>query len=80
MAKEEKKTGEKKPNIFKRMFGAIGKFFRDTIAEVRKVTWSSGKQVVNNTAVVLAVCVICGIALFAIDSIFVALVELLVHA
>ncbi len=71
---------EKKPNIFKRVFGAIGKFFRDLVAEVKKVTWPSGKQVVNNTAVVLAMCIICGAALFAIDSAFAALIQLLVHA
>ena len=71
---------EKKPNIFKRIFGSVSKFFRDLIAEVKKVTWPSGKQVVNNTAVVLVVCIICGAALFAIDSVFAALIQLLVHA
>lgn len=71
---------EKKPNIFKRMFRAIRKFFRDLLAEVKKVTWPSGKQVLNNTAVVLVVCIICGAALFAVDTIFAALVQLLVRA
>ncbi len=71
---------EKKPNIFKRIFGAVKKFFRDLVAEVKKVTWPSGKQVLNNTAVVLVVCIICGVALFAIDSAFAALIQLLVRA
>ena len=73
-------ANEKKPNVFKRVFGAIGKFFRDLVSEVKKVVWPSKKQVINNTAVVLVVCIICGIALFAIDSAFAALVQLLVHA
>ena len=73
-------ANEKKGNIFARVFGAIGKFFRDLVAEVKKVVWPSKKQVVNNTGVVLALCVICGAALFAIDSIFAALVQLLLHA
>ena len=71
---------EKKPNIFKRIFGVVKKFFRDLVAEVKKVTWPSGKQVLNNTAVVLVVCIICGVALFAIDSAFAALIQLLVRA
>ncbi len=70
----------KKPNIFKRIFGTVGKFFRDLIAEVKKVTWPTAKQVLNNTAVVLVVCIICGVALFAIDSAFAAIVRLLIHA
>ena len=71
---------DKKPNVFKRVFGAVGKFFRDLVSEVKKVTWPSKKQVLNNTAVVLVLCIISGIALFAVDSIFAALVQLLVHA
>ena len=73
-------ANEKKGNIFKRVFGAIGKFFRDLVSEVKKVVWPSKKQVLNNTSVVLVLCVICGAALFAIDSIFAALVQLLIHA
>lgn len=73
-------ANEKKGNVFTRVFGAIGKFFRDLVAEVKKVVWPSKKQVVNNTGVVLALCVICGAALFAIDSIFAAIVQLLMHA
>ncbi len=73
MAKEKK-------NIFARVFGAIGKFFRDLLAEVKKVVWPSKKQVLNNTAVVLAVCVVCGVVLFGIDSVFAFLIRLLVRA
>ena len=73
-------ANEKKPNIFKRVFGAIGKFFRDLVSEVKKVVWPSKKQVINNTAVVLVLCIISGAALFAVDSIFAALIQLLVHA
>ena len=73
MAKEKK-------NVFARVFGAIGKFFRDVIAEVKKVVWPSKKQVLNNTAVVFAVCIISGAALFAIDSAFALLMRLLVGA
>ncbi len=73
MAKEKK-------NVFARFFGAIAKFFRDLIAEVKKVVWPSKKQVLNNTAIVLAVCVICGVILVAADSVFMLLNELLFKA
>ncbi len=71
---------QKKPNIFVRIGRAVAKFFRDSVSEVKKVVWPSKKQVLNNTAVVLAVCIICGAALFGIDSAFAFLVKLLVGA
>ena len=58
---EEKKVpakGAKKGNFWVRKFGAIGKFFRDTKSELKKVVYPTPKQMVNNTLVVLlCVCV-----------------------
>ena len=76
MAKE--KTGEKKPNVFVRIFAVIRKFFRDLVAEVKKVVWPSKKQLLNNTVVVLVMCVISGIALFAADALFSLIPDLLI--
>ncbi len=56
---------------------AVGKFFRDLIAETKKVVWPSKKQVVNNTLVVLAVCLVSGVALFVVDTIFGLLLRLI---
>ncbi|MCC8196437.1 MAG: preprotein translocase subunit SecE [Ruminococcus sp.] len=69
--KVEKKTKKKakKPN-------RLVKYVRDLISEVKKVVWPSHKQVLNNTGVVLAVCIISGAALFAVDSIFGLLLRL----
>ena len=71
-----------KGNVFKKLGvkirnSVVGKFFRDLVAETKKVVWPSKKQVVNNTLVVLAVCLISGVALLAIDSIFGLLLQLL---
>lgn len=71
-----------KGNVFKKLGikirnSVVGKFFRDLIAETKKVVWPSKKQVVNNTLVVLAVCLISGVALFVVDSIFGLLLQLL---
>lgn len=61
----------------KKIFAAIAKFFRDLVAETKKVVWPSKKQVINNTGVVLAVCAISGAGLFVINSVFGFLLNLL---
>lgn len=61
----------KKPN-------RIVKFFKDLISEVRKVVWPGKKQLLNNSAIVLAVCILSGIALFIVDSVFGLLLNLVV--
>ena len=71
-----------KGNVFKKLGvmirnSAVGKFFRDLIAETKKVVWPSKKQVVNNTLVVLAVCLVSGVALFVVDTIFGLLLRLI---
>ena len=66
-------TSSKKPGFFTRVknwFKGIGKFFRDTVSEMKKVVWPSRKQVINNTLVVLAVVLIAAIVLVALDSLF----------
>jgi len=45
------KTGEKKPNIFKR----IGRKTKEVFSELKKVTWPSFGKVVKSTGVVIAV-------------------------
>ena len=69
---------KKKANVFVRIGRAIAKFFKDVVSEVKKVVWPSKKQVLNNTAVVLAMCIICGIVLFAADALFSVIPELLI--
>ena len=43
----------KKPNIFVRMGTGLSRWFREMKSELKKVVWPSGKQLVNNTVVVL---------------------------
>ena len=69
MADEKKAKKTKKPN-------RIVKFVRDLVSEVKKVVWPSKKQVLNNTGVVLAVCILSGACLFAVDSVFGLLLRL----
>ena len=53
----------KKPNIFVRMGTGLSRWF----SELKKVVWPSGKQLVNNTVVVLVAVLIVGIIVCLFD-------------
>lgn len=63
----EKKVSKKKkkPSIFAR----IGKWFRELRSELKKVTWPTRKQIINNTSVALVVMVVSAIVLWGFDYI-----------
>jgi len=58
---QEKK--DKKPGIGTR----IVKWFRGLFSELKKVTWPSRSQIMNNTWVVLVVMAVCGVAIWGFD-------------
>ena len=64
--KKEKKPKEKKPNIFKRLFG----FLRDCVSELKKVTWLSRKETTKSTFIVLAVVVALSVVIGVVDTAF----------
>ena len=55
----------KKPNVFKR----VARWCREMKSELKKVTWSSKRQTLNNTLVVIACVVVVGVFIFAFDTI-----------
>ena len=66
-------TSSKKPGFFskvKNWFKGIGKFFRDTVSEMKKVVWPSKKQIINNTIVVIVVVIIAAIVVLVLDLLF----------
>ena len=66
-------TSSKKPGFFtkvKNWFKGIGKFFRDTVSEMKKVVWPSRKQIINNTIVVIVVVIIAAFVVLALDLLF----------
>ena len=67
---EKKPAGKaakaKKPSIFARM----GKWFRELKGECKKIVWPTRQQTTNNTAVVLAACVIIGVFIWVLDAVF----------
>ena len=67
------KTEKKSKGFFagvKRFFGRIGKFFRDTKSEMKKVVWPNKKQIINNTLVVLVVVLLSAVVIFILDAVF----------
>ena len=67
---EEKKTPEKKaPEKKKKLgfFGRVAKWFRELRSELKKVTWPSRAQIINNTWVALVVMFVCAIAIWGFD-------------
>lgn len=62
--KPAKKDVKKKGNIFKK----IGKFFKDVVSELKKVTWPSRKNLISYTIAVLVFVAIMMIVIYGIDS------------
>ena len=59
---------------------AIVRYFKDTRAEVAKVTWPTREEGLRLTWIVFVVTVISAIALFGIDSLFAAIIGFLIRA
>lgn len=56
------------------------RYFKDTRAEVGKVTWPTREEGLRLTYVVLTVTTLAAIVLFGVDSIFSLLIALLIQA
>ncbi len=72
------KPAKKKVNPFKKAGKAIKDFFKNFKGECKKITWPSGKTVLNSSLVVIAVVVIVGVVIFGIDSGISAIIDALV--
>ena len=65
-----------KKNVFVRIWNKIRKFFKDTVSELKKVSWTSKSELFKSTKLVvvtvLAVCIVIALvdlgASFAINS------------
>ena len=67
-SKADDKKGSKKAG--KKNKKGIVKFFKDAKAEFKKVVWPGPKETTRNTIVVLIVCVLAGLLVFGVDSLF----------
>ena len=59
--------------------GGIGQFFRDVRAELYRVTWPSRDDVLNLTRIVIAISLVVGAILGAVDVLFETLFRLLLQ-
>ena len=59
----EKKEKSKKPNFFKK----LGKFFKDTAGEMKKVVWTPKAELKKNTKLVILTVVAVGLAIALVD-------------
>ena len=57
----------KKENWFVRTWGRICKYFRELRSELKKVVWSTPKQVVKSTVIVLVCVLIVGVFIWVFD-------------
>jgi len=60
MAKKEKEVKEKKTSYFKAMK-----------SELKKVTWPTPKELINNTVAVISFVVIISLIVFVLDTVFI---------
>ena len=57
----------KKENWFKRAWGGICRYFRELKSELKKVVWSTPKQVLKNALIVVGCVLVVGIFIWVFD-------------
>ena len=57
----------KKQNWFVRAWGAVCRYFRELKSELKKVVWSTPKQVLKNTLIVIAAVLVVGVFVWLFD-------------
>ncbi|MEJ2599685.1 MAG: preprotein translocase subunit SecE [Anaerolineales bacterium] len=70
MAKEDKMVARRQPN-------AIQRYFRETVGELKKVSWPTRKEATNLTIIVLIVTVSTSLFLGLMDFLFTRLFALI---
>ena len=81
--KPKKNDGVKKVSFFgkvKNFFKGIGKYFKDTKSELKKVVWPSKADIKTNTVVVLVTVAIAAVVMILLDAIFGGILGLIIGA
>ena len=66
----EKKAASLKGNIFQRIWTRLRQTLRETIGELRKVSWPTRREALHLTGVVLVVIFVFGTFLWLLDFIY----------
>ena len=65
----------KKDNLFKK----IARYFRELRSELKKVVWSTPKQVAKNTLIVIACVIVVGLFIWVFDFVAQALITAIIN-
>lgn len=69
-----------KSNIAPKEENRLVRYFRDTRAEIAKVTWPTREQGLRLSGIVLLITAVSTVVLFAVDSLFAFLIGSLIQA
>ena len=58
-------------------FARVGKSFKATKSELKKVVWPTRKQLFNNTGIVIAALIVVGLIIFGLDSLCISLSKMI---
>lgn len=72
--KRDTKKKDRKPNIFAR----FGRFCKDVVAELKRVSWPSKKELISYTLAVLAFVAVAAVIIGVLDMAFGAGMKLLI--
>ena len=70
----------KKENIFKRAWHGVCRYFRELKSELKKVVWSTPKQVLKNTLIVIAAVLVVGVFVWLFDFVAQISINTLIEA
>jgi preprotein translocase subunit SecE len=73
----EKKATTSKSNFFQRTWASIQRTVRETIGELRKVSWPTRREAMYLTGVVLVVIVAFGLVLWLLDLAYLGFFKLI---
>ncbi len=78
-SKKADKDKDKKAAKGKKPKKGLVKYLKDAKSEFKKVVWPTPKETTRNTVVVVVVCLLAGLFVFGLDSLFGLLNNLLFH-
>ena len=73
----EKKAGSIRGNFFQRIGASLRQIVRETIGELRKVSWPTRREALYLTGVVLVVILVFGFVLWLLDLVYLQFFKLI---
>jgi preprotein translocase subunit SecE len=73
----DKKATSSKGNFFQRLWANLRQLLRETIGELRKVSWPTRREALYLTGVVLVVIFVFGTALWILDLVYLKFFQLI---